>query len=304
MPPAGRYKPLDREGVRLAGEVRHMNDSDTTKTIKEAIDACRPGSDDVSLPEMSALAESLQDDDQVRGWYDRTQRSDLAIGGVFQDIPIPEGLSDRLVEAIQKVREEPGEESSSFVDEAVAEQSDLNTAASVAIPAARRKRWKPLAVVGASLAVIILACFFLLRPDDREITIGKLHSEVSEWIVEVAPSTDWNLDLGEVPAKYIPRDPALLAIPQQWCFTETSHDRRTIVYGVSRPGEKEVSAYVFCIHTKGRDITLPNVLPLAPQWTTGRVSIGAWQRNGMVYILAVQGGEQQYRSYIRRMEII
>lgn len=296
MPSADRYNPLERKRVESAGEVRQMNDPDTQKAIKEAIDACRPGADDASLPEMSQLADSLRNDDRVRGWYDHTQQSDVAIGRAFRDVPIPEGLAARLAASVQKEGEGSHEGSSSLVDEAAREQDDLNAAASVAVPASRRKRWSGVAIVGISLAVVLLMCFFLFRPASRDIVIKDLPREVNEWIEEAPDWTDWNADLAEAPVDDYPRDARFRASPRRWRVAGTRYDSRTIVYDISRPGDG--FAYVFCIHTKGRAVPLPTVPPSNPRWTTGGVAIGAWQRNGMTYIVAVQGGKQRYREFV------
>lgn len=277
-----------------------MNDPDSRRTIQESIDACRPGTDDANLPEMSALAEKLRDDEQVRGWYDRTQQCDIAIARAFHDVPVPDGLSERLLAALQKDGEEPANESSSsFVDQAVTEQDDLNPTAGVAIPATRPWRWVGAATVGVSVVAILVVSFLRLRPSDPEIVIeNQLPDDVQEWI-DQAPEwtdwTDWSESLSEAPAEDYPDDAELRADPKQWRFAETRYDSRTIVYDISRPGQK---AYVFRIRAKGGTLPFPTAVPATPRWTTGGVAIGAWQRNGMLYVLAVEGGRAEYRKYV------
>jgi hypothetical protein len=267
-----------------------MNDPDTKEAIKEAIDACRPGTDDASLPEMSVLADSLRKDEQVRGWYDRTQRSDVAIGSAFRDILVPEGLADRLVAGVKREGGDLAQESSSFIDEAVREQSELNAAAGVAVPDKRRRPWKGMGICVAAVVAVVLVVFLLVPSGRRDITEG-LPGEVNAWIDEVAQSNDWNSDFEEAPVQLYP---AIRAAPHRWRVAATRYDSQATVYDVSRPGG--ASAYLFCLRTKGGG--LPNVPPWNPQWTTGGVAIGAWQGTGIVYVLAVKGGKEQYQSYI------
>jgi hypothetical protein len=270
-----------------------MNDPDTKEAIKEAIDACRPGTDDASLPEMSALADSLQNDEQVRGWYDRTQRSDAAIGRVFRDIPVPEGLADRLIAGVEREAGELANESSSVIGEALKEQSDLNAAASVAVPAKRRRLWRGMGICVVAVAAVVLVVFLLVPSGSRGITEEELPREVSEWIGEVAESNDWNSDFEEAPVQHYP---PIRPIPHRWRVVATRYDSQATVYDVSRPGG--APAYLFCIRTKGRVVGLRDVPPWDPQWTTGGVAIGAWQGTGIVYVLAVKGREEDYQSYI------
>ncbi len=277
-----------------------MNDPDTKKAFKEAIDACRPGTDDANLPEMSALADVMQEDEQVRGWYDRTQQSDAAIGRVFRDVPVPDGLADRLVAAVQNADSEPGQEATSFVSEAAAEQDDLTAEASVAPSAPRHKRWK-YAFAGIPVAAIVLVCLSLFLRGHPDVTREQISIDVNEWIDEVVVADDWNGDLSEAPLQHYPPDAAVRANAKQWRVAQTRYDSRATVYDISRRG---TSAYLFCISTKGKVIGLPNAPPMAPLRTTGGVTVGAWQRPGMVYVLVVDGDKRDYRSFFGPRTII
>lgn len=277
-----------------------MNDPDIEKAIKEAIDACRPGADDANQPEMSALADVMQEDEQVREWYDRTQQSDAAIGRVFRDVPVPEGLVVRLVAAVQNAETESGQESSSFVSEAVAEQGDLTAEASIAPSATHHKRWKYV-FAGVSIATIISLCLLLFLTGSPDVTPEQLPIDVNEWINEVVVANDWNGDFSEAPVQDYPPDPAVRADVKQWRVAQTRYDSQATVYDISRG---QGYAYLFCIRAKGNVIGLPKVPPVDPQWTTGGVAIGVWQRAGMVYVLVVERRKQQYQSFIGPSMII
>ena len=53
----------------------------TDQEIQQAIDACRPGSDDLQRPEMAALAEAVRRDPEVRRRYERSQQFDASVSG-------------------------------------------------------------------------------------------------------------------------------------------------------------------------------------------------------------------------------
>jgi hypothetical protein len=73
----------------------------TEREIQQAMDVCRPDSEDLQQPEMAALAEAIRSDPEVRRRYERSQRFDVAVTGMFRDVPVPEGLENRLLAAIE-----------------------------------------------------------------------------------------------------------------------------------------------------------------------------------------------------------
>lgn len=73
----------------------------TDQSIQQAIDACRPGGDDLLLPEVDFLAEAVRTDPEVRRTYERSQQFDAAVGLAFRDVPVPSGLAERLLSAVE-----------------------------------------------------------------------------------------------------------------------------------------------------------------------------------------------------------
>ena len=65
--------------------------------IHEAIDACRPGGDDLQLPELQPLAARIQEDAELRERFEQLQALDRAIGREFCDVEVPDGLEERLL---------------------------------------------------------------------------------------------------------------------------------------------------------------------------------------------------------------
>ena len=74
-------------------------------TIREQMDACRPDSDDLHLPEHAAdLAElqvGLRESAEVRCELDRIQQSDRIIRSATHDVSLPAGLEAKLLAAVQ-----------------------------------------------------------------------------------------------------------------------------------------------------------------------------------------------------------
>src|SRR5688572_16217343 len=64
--------------------------------FREQIDACRPGSDDLSLPALVGLAAAVDRDRGVAEELSRSQRFDRAVSTAMHDLPLPAGLLERL----------------------------------------------------------------------------------------------------------------------------------------------------------------------------------------------------------------
>jgi len=148
---------------------------------------------------------------------------------------------------------------------------------------------------------VVLVVFIIVPSGNQDVTKEELQGEVNEWIDQLAESNDWNGNLVDAPVEDYPPDAAVRAIPRGWRVAQTRYDSLATVYNISRGGE---SAYLFCIRPKGKVSGLPKVPPMGPQWTTGGVAIGAWQRPGMVYVLVVDGNKRDYRSFFGPRTII
>jgi hypothetical protein len=67
------------------------------QTALERLDAVRPGSDDLSDPEMAGLSDALAGDNDLRAEFDRRRNWDRGIASAVRDVPVPEGLKGRLL---------------------------------------------------------------------------------------------------------------------------------------------------------------------------------------------------------------
>jgi hypothetical protein len=70
------------------------------RSALERLDAVRPGSDDLSLPEMAGLGDALTNDPALAAEYRRRQAWDRAVAVSMHDVPIPEGAKERLLERL------------------------------------------------------------------------------------------------------------------------------------------------------------------------------------------------------------
>jgi hypothetical protein len=65
--------------------------------LAERLDAVRPDSDDLSEPDMAAVRDALARDEALRADARRRQAWDRGIAAALHDVPVPDGLRDRLI---------------------------------------------------------------------------------------------------------------------------------------------------------------------------------------------------------------
>jgi|GEM_PF-1887169 len=100
------------------------------QAIYEAMEACRPGSRDLSDPELGFLAQALAEDPALAARYRWVQAVDQQVAAAFADVPVPEGLEVRLMEHLQTAlggfrRSEDGK-APKWEEGSVAKQARLN----------------------------------------------------------------------------------------------------------------------------------------------------------------------------------
>ena len=266
------------------------------REIKRAIEACRPGSDDVSLPEMSQLAEAVGSDAGTRELFERSQRCDEAIGAVFRDVPVPDHLAEQLLAAVGQtdspVSKATGPSTASSpptADRAVPEVTTVRPRS--------RQRWLHVSAgLAAVLSLSLLLAVLVIHNagSDEPIANDRLRQDVSDWKSQVV-RRGWQSNLSEPKLDERPWATSINAAPRRWCQIDTRYDKSTIVYDLA-PGEK--SALLFCMHVEASDSELPKTPPVKPYAPTGRICLGVWRRGDMVYILAVDGGEARYNRFL------
>ena len=265
------------------------------REIKRAIEACRPGSDDVSLPEMSPLAESVDSDPSVRELFERSQQCDRAIRRVFQNVPVPDGLSDRLLAALEQ---QDLQDSPRLPEDRRGQPLGSPSADPTRGPRSRR-RWLGIAVgLAAALSLSVLGVLFFSNSGVGEpVANERLRQDISVWRNEMIRK-GWRENGADPQLAQRPMDGALHAAPRRWCVIDTRYDRTTVVYDLAGPGDR--FAYLFCMRIPEGDSVLPNIPPVKPYAPTGRVCIGTWRRGNVVYVLAVDGGPARYRQFLGR----
>ncbi|HEY1785223.1 MAG TPA: hypothetical protein VGG30_06720 [Pirellulales bacterium] len=255
----------------------------------DEIDACRPGSRDLDEPEMSQLAEALAHDPQLRSRYDALQRLDARLVEAFAAVPVPAGLAARLIAGVQNnagLLEAPAPSTAPLVVAAPAPQT-IPLSASPARRAIPRRR--VLAALAASLLVATGLWAAFRGPSAP--AAGEVTTEAAEWFAGLADQ--WQ-PIAEAPAK-LPLPAAIVGNPRGWQTVSKAVARRGVVYSLAQGPKARAVLFVLSARRPG----LPAAPPLAPQSTTGGLTISAWQSQGLVYVLVVEGDERAYRRFLQ-----
>ena len=251
------------------------------------IDACRPDHDDLADAELSALAARLDADPQARLAFERSQRFDRAVLAAMHDLPVPDGLSEKLLVQL------------GLTAGAASEHPETIPLESAAPP--RRVSRRLLFKAGAGLAAASLlagAGFYFLQPaDDNTLS------------VEVAAQQGFEA-FGELD----PQDPAIRRdSPGSRAFPLGAHidprymvgwqthrlaGRPGVAYHLSGPrGRPRGVLFVAQLNGSPSMVGFPG-----PGMNTGHRWSTAWKNNDQLYVLVIQGSQRDLRNvnYFKR----
>lgn len=243
--------------------------------ILEAIEAFRSGRDDPLDPALAPLAHALRANPHLAETQHRLDRLDAVLRDVIRDVPVPEGLHERIVARLSftVVKEEPAAQRRSS-----------------------RRRWMVSAasVVAAS---VLVGAFFGLRP-----ARGLGEAEILDAAVAMFDATP--PDAGQWLAGNVPE--SLKAFPlgnevarrpnTRWREIEGLLGLRGVAYGMS--GWDGVRATLYVVQCDDDAPELGPVPPTEPPRTTGGRAAAAWRSDGLLYVLVVEGDADAYRGFL------
>jgi hypothetical protein len=282
------------------------------REIREAIDACRPGSDDLSLPEMAELADLIRRDSRVRQWYERAQRFDATIGEAFRDVQPPDGLLSRLLASAclpESPAGMPGDHLAPATCDTSSEQGGAAQPGTAPVERRRAVRSWRLVWIGpltAAAAILLLALIPFWRRSAPPIDGGRIADAADQWIHSVMQDQAPWRDLQSGSLEPYPCPAALKVRPSAWRpFDARLPDRSgpaplghpAAVYELrSKTGQRQ--ALLFVVRTSRR-LDVRNTPPVPPTQGTGGWSIGIWREQQVLYVLAVKGDVRRYQSLIK-----
>lgn len=246
--------------------------------LQEAIDACRPGSLDHTLPELAGLADRLACDPAAQRRYEAVQAFDRALGAALEDVPVPAGLEERLLAAV--TANVPTEQ-----DEA---------GEMVSLPPRRTRRWADAAEWVVPLALLVVfagligGVYLASRPE--VLSTEQLVERSFQWQDELARH-EWNERIRSAPREEFPLSSQVALAPWRWQQLSTSRGE-LVAYYEGPPG-----TLLFVSRSKTKISGLSSSPKLLQ--STGGWSVGAWQSGDLTYVLLVEGNKQRYESYLK-----
>jgi hypothetical protein len=238
-----------------------------SRKTRDAIESCRPGSADLAAPEMAKLAAEVEQDPAIRAEYERVQRQDGTVARAFEQVPIPEGLPQRLLAAL-----------AASADSASSAQV-MNATEETILPAAppapvTSRRWWIASISVAATALIatgLCAWWFWKTP----LTSDQLAQKAQQWTDEV---------LGLNESSWKPFDsaqfPDLHWQPSRQRVMSTSLDPQAYVFDFRSGGNSRL--LLFRVKTS-QTIPLPN-LPYLALSSTGAWRQGAWREGDVIFV--------------------
>ncbi len=263
--------------------------------LLEAMEACRPGSDDLEDPALAPLAEALAADPDLAELFERLRRVDSRVAEAFGDVPLPEGLADRITARLaaanngQKPAGAAPQPDETGVDQPIAE-------------AAKRPRrgwpgWVLAGTVAAAAAAVIVAVILPRRAlqdlDQQSVADGAIEffdgdGDAEGRLAAEAPPPD---------AYPTDRDFDVRRFPRiRWRSIRGFLGRKGVAYDLGAPRAPRATLYV--VQCTAAVPGLPNAVPRRPVSTTRGRSVGAWQKGGLLYVLVVEGDSRTYQWFL------
>lgn len=266
------------------------------KRIREFIDACRPGSEDLADGAMQELNEVLNTDTGIRELYEQTQASDAAIRTALHQVDVPDDLASRLLQRLTQSDAVPHKVPSDLDENDTQIQARSQSAADSVNSYRRwtRRRWLAVATL-ASAAVIggLVLVPHLLTP---RMNADELSLMALDWIALLDGT--WNDDLSAAPERLQISD-YLSAQPSGWQAWRTPLDDDSAVYRLISPSARGNAPALFVTGRPNRIRGLTTTPPAEPLANTAGLSSGVWREKGCLYVLVVPGGRRQYQSCLR-----
>lgn len=263
--------------------------------IVEAMEACRPGSDDLADPAFAFLAAKMEANPELRELYERLQCVDGTIAGAFEDVPVPEGLADRITTRLASVRNGHG---AAGPDREAAETAAAEPIGKVATPGRRAaRRWILAGGVGGILAASLAVVLLVLRGTPVVL---------DEAVVLAAANDRFNSDEG-LEGELVMQSPAPDAFPAgpdfdvskfrqiRWRWVGGFLGCKGVAYDLTPRGRARATLYVVKCTVTPKLSTMPAYTPLP---ATGNRSVGMWQTGDLLYVLVVEGGQREYQRLL------
>ena len=230
------------------------------RTVLERLDAVRPGSDDLSLPEMAEAGDALERDSRLAEAFDRLQEWDGRIAVAMQDVPVPADLKDRLLSRLAD-------------SEATTRQA-----------ARRHSRRRVLAIVSGLAASLVAGGLFWAATSTEPVTVAEMRDAAGALLSRRA--VDVPFDGG-----FEPRLPSG-SLRTRLRFSEPAVgllDQRVAAWRFTTGGRRPLQG-VLAVTPVENVATPPEADSIFDREYVAAGNAVAWKEGDFVYVCYVDGG--------------
>jgi hypothetical protein len=267
--------------------------------ILEALEACRPGSDDLQDPAMEPLARQIGVFPELGMLYDRLQRTDRAVAEAFQRVHVPAGLAARILTRLAAGPDPLGQLLSMPCTSAEMPALREGMPAKVAVCRTRRRGW--LWAAGAlAVAASVLVAVVLNFPNSAKLPgVEEVLNQAIAFFDHDARTGGTFLDSEPPPPARYPLSAALPVrnCEVRWRPIDGFLDARGMAYDVTGPGGVSATLYVVKLGLPG----VGSSPPVVPMLATGHRSTAVWQEGDLLYVLVVEGDSREYEQFFRQL---
>jgi hypothetical protein len=241
----------------------------------EAIEVCRPRSDDVSLPELQALKEHLASNPELKAMYHRLQELDGRIGRAFRAVDVPDGLADRILDRLREAGHSSPAQTPGVLQP---QESHVATAGRV------RRRWLIGAAASVAAAAAVIVAGLIATRHDRPVTGADVwRTAMAQFDRDSDAFNTGLLLVQEAPPAAYPVSSEVILPAARWRWVDGLFlGRKAVAYDISLPAGGRATLYVLKAPSAG----LPTAPPSRAEGT-GNKSVAAWNSGDLVYVLVL-----------------
>ncbi len=244
--------------------------------ILEALEVCRPGSDDANDPALDFLADELARNPELRLLHEQLQQIDATLSACFADVPVPEGLQERLLAHLAEATPE------------VQPRSNVS-----------RRRWMLAAGSLVGAAAVWFAALWLGQPasyseqDALNEAIRLFSAEAQQppepgnLLAQLDPPSTFG------PSRFVAK--GLRGV--RWRRMGGFLGRRGVAYDMDQGG---VRAVLYVVDHRGISGLRAGSPPSKPRYNTAGCATSAWREGRRMYVLVVRGNARAYRGFLSR----
>jgi hypothetical protein len=259
----------------------------------EVMESCRSGTDDLTDPAMSRLADEIKANPELEKVFIRIEQLDIKIGAAFHDVPVPMDLAQKLWDRLAQSGVE--EQVTKALDDRLAKSSASDLVLCHPACGVRKvsRRWLYLAVGVISAAVVMFVALWLNSYNTGNYTEQTVLDDAIRFFDGDTVGGGYLLAEKSPPKNFLFSHSVFFSQDTRWREIHDFLGRRGIAYDLPTRDGVRATLYVVEQNVEGLG-SEPRIHP----FTTGGYSSSVWQEGELLYVLVVQGEPGRYQQFL------